>query len=86
MITTLSPIEFDEATFLQDGNVTLPPRVVTVSNLLAALSTGELSDDRNIAITKAAETALRCTRDELLLLMASVFELRTEVQRFLNET
>jgi len=61
-------------------------RVVTVSNLLAALSSGELSDGRNIAIARAAESALRCSRDDLLILLASVFELRSEVQRFLNES
>jgi len=59
-------------------------RIACLSNLLANLATGKLSVDRKTAYRNATTHALRCNEQEFLLLMGEVYELKTDVEGFLQ--
>jgi hypothetical protein len=59
--------------------------MVCLGNLLAVLSANELSNHTKQEIADAAVTALDCTEDEFLTMMASIYELRTQAESFMQQ-
>jgi HD-like signal output (HDOD) protein len=59
-------------------------RITCISNLLANLAAGHLSAERKAAFRDATTRSLRCDEQEFLLLMGEVYELKTEVEGFLQ--
>ncbi len=59
--------------------------VICISNVLSNLSTRELSDALRHRIHDEAMKALNCDDRDFLLLMGELYELRSEVGRFLSD-
>jgi HD-like signal output (HDOD) protein len=60
-------------------------RMICLANLLAVLSADELSETSKREITAATRTALDCTQREFLTIMGDIYDLRTEVERFMEQ-
>lgn len=60
-------------------------RLFCLANLLSNLAHEELSREKKSAIQTATIRALDCTSEGFLLLMAEVYELKSEVERFLRQ-
>ena len=68
-----------------DSGSTRYQRMICLGNLLAVLSANELSNPTKQEIADAAVTALDCTEDEFLTMMASIYELRTQAESFMEQ-
>jgi HD-like signal output (HDOD) protein len=65
----------------------LPPdlKVVALSNLLACLAGDTLNNELNVQITAAIRDTVKISEDEFLVLMGDVYDLKTEVSRFMAQ-
>lgn len=68
-----------------DSSSTPFQRMICLGNLVAVLSASELSDSAKQEITDTVTTALDCTQGEFLIMMADIYELRTEVEDFMRQ-
>ena len=68
-----------------DSASTRYQRMICLGNLLAVLSANELSNPTKQEIADAAVTALDCIVDEFLTMMASIYELRTQAESFMEQ-
>jgi hypothetical protein len=59
--------------------------MICLGNLLTVLSTDELDDDVKQEIAKATRTALSCQEPEFLAIMGDIYELRIDVERFMDQ-
>jgi HD-like signal output (HDOD) protein len=59
-------------------------RMICLGNLLAIISTDELTSTNREDISAAAQSALNLTGGEFLTLMGDIYELRTEVEKFMD--
>lgn len=59
-------------------------RIITISNLLANLADESLDESLKIRVSEAVKKNLELDNDGFLLLMADVYEMKTEVARFLE--
>ena len=69
----------------RDGTSTPFQRMICLGNLVAVLSASELSDSAKREISDTVRTALDCTEAEFLIMMADIYELRTEVENFMRQ-
>jgi HD-like signal output (HDOD) protein len=60
-------------------------RMICLGNLLAIISTDELTNTNREDISAAAQSALNLTGGEFLTLMGDIYELRIEVERFMDQ-
>jgi len=60
-------------------------RMICLGNLLATVSTEKLSSANRQEISAAVQTALGLTEAEFLTLMGDIYELRIEVERFMDQ-
>jgi HD-like signal output (HDOD) protein len=60
-------------------------RMICLGNLLAIISTDELTNTNREDISAAAQLALNLTGEEFLTMMGDIYELRTEVERFTDQ-
>jgi HD-like signal output (HDOD) protein len=60
-------------------------RMIILGNLCALISTDRLNDQTRKKLQKAVRTALGCSEEMFLLVMADIYELKTDVQRFLDQ-
>jgi HD-like signal output (HDOD) protein len=60
-------------------------RMICLGNLLAIISTDELTSTNREDISAAAQSALNLTGGQFLTLMGDIYELRTEVERFTDQ-
>jgi HD-like signal output (HDOD) protein len=67
-----------------DGPSNRFQRMICLGNLLTVLSTSELSNTTRQNIADASRTALDCTETEFLALMGDIYELRIDVERFVE--
>ncbi len=65
----------------------LPPdlKVVTISNLLTCLAEDSLNDGLKMRTAAAVQETVKITEDEFLVLMGDVYDLKSEVSRFLSD-
>jgi HD-like signal output (HDOD) protein len=59
-------------------------RMICLGNLLAIISTDELTTTNREDISAAAQSALNLTGGEFLTLMGDIYELRTEAEKFMD--
>jgi hypothetical protein len=59
--------------------------MICLGNLLAIISTDELTNTNREDISAAAQLALNLTGEEFLTMMGDIYELRTEVERFTDQ-
>jgi HD-like signal output (HDOD) protein len=69
----------------RDGMSTPFQRMICLGNLLAVLSTRELNDSAKQEISDTVRTALDCTEAEFLTMMGDIYELRMEVESFMDQ-
>lgn len=67
-----------------DGSSTPFQRMICLGNLVAVLSASELRDSAKREIAYTVRTALDCTEDGFLTMMADIYELRAEVENFMR--
>jgi HD-like signal output (HDOD) protein len=67
-----------------DGPSNRFQRMICLGNLLTVLSTSELSNTTRQNIADACKPALDCTQTEFLALMGDIYELRIDVERFVE--
>jgi len=60
-------------------------RMICLGNLLATVSTEKLSSANRQEISAAVQTALGLTEADFLTLMGDIYELRIEVERFMDQ-
>jgi putative nucleotidyltransferase with HDIG domain len=70
---------------LADGDDREELKVICVANLLSNLCTEELTEELKTTIQDTASRALEFDEDRFLLLMGELYELRAELQQFLQE-
>jgi HD-like signal output (HDOD) protein len=58
--------------------------VIALGNLLAILSEGEINESRKNRIKEVAENILELSPENFISLMADIYELRTEAEKFLG--
>ena len=59
-------------------------RVICLGNLFAVLTIDLLSVEKKQAVSEAIQTELQQSSDEFLLMSAEMYELRQEVDQFIN--
>jgi HD-like signal output (HDOD) protein len=59
--------------------------MICLGNLLTVLSTNELSNTTKEKIADASRTALDCTEAEFLTMMGDIYELRIDVETFMEQ-
>jgi len=59
--------------------------MICLGNLLALLCTRQLNDSAKQEISDTVRTALDCTEAEFLTMMGDIYELRTEVEGFMQQ-
>ena len=59
--------------------------MICVGNLLAVLSTEELSEGTKREIASSTKIALAYTDPEFLTMMGDIYDLRSEVERFMGQ-
>lgn len=60
-------------------------RMVCLGNLLAILSADEVSNAKKQEIVGSAMSALDCTEEQFLALMGGIYELRVDVDKFMDK-
>ncbi len=60
-------------------------RMICLGNVLAVLSTNQLSNSTKREIADAVRRALACIEDEFLTMMADIYDLRIEVESFMRQ-
>jgi HD-like signal output (HDOD) protein len=60
-------------------------RMICLGNLLTIISTEKLSSANRQEVSVAVQTALNLTKAEFLILMGDIYELRIEVERFMDQ-
>jgi HD-like signal output (HDOD) protein len=75
----------DLAEIKENGRLARFERMICLGNLLTVLSTDELDDDVKQEIAKATRTALSCQEPEFLAIMGDIYELRIDVERFMDQ-
>ena len=68
-----------------DSALTPYQRIICLGNLLAVLSANELSNPTKQEIADATMTSLDYTEEEFLTMMASIYELRTQAESFVQQ-
>ncbi len=68
-----------------DSSSTPFQRMICLGNLLAVLSTRQLNDSVKQEISDTVRTALDYTEAEFLTMMGDIYELRTEVESFMQQ-
>ena len=69
----------------RDGTCTPFQRMICLGNLLAVLSARQLNDSVKQQISDTVRKALDCTESEFLTIMGDIYELRTEVESFMQQ-
>jgi HD-like signal output (HDOD) protein len=69
----------------RDGTCTPFQRMISLGNLLAVLSARQLNDSVKQQISDTVRKALDCTEAEFLTIMGDIYELRTEVESFMQQ-
>lgn len=60
-------------------------RMICLGNLVAVLSTNSLNEETRRAIAEAIQTSLRCTEEDFLGLMAEIYDLKIDVEKFMAQ-
>jgi HD-like signal output (HDOD) protein len=60
-------------------------RMICLGNLLTVLSTKDLSNNKRQAIADASRSALNQTEKEFLMMMGDIYDLRADVEQFLEK-
>jgi HD-like signal output (HDOD) protein len=60
-------------------------RIICIGSLLAILSMENLNDETKQAISKETQKALNCSKDDFLTLMGDIYDLKTDVERFISQ-
>jgi HD-like signal output (HDOD) protein len=59
--------------------------MICLGNLLTVLSADELTDRSRQEISTATRTALDCTEQQFLIMMGDIYDLKTEVEKFMGQ-
>jgi HD-like signal output (HDOD) protein len=75
----------DLAKIKENGRMDRFARMICLGNLLTVLSSNELNDDVKQEIAEATRAALSCEEPEFLAIMGDIYELRIDVERFMDQ-
>ena len=60
-------------------------RMICLGNLIVVFSTEELSELARQDVVDAVNASLGCSKEDFLVMMGDIYELRTEVERFMGQ-
>ena len=60
-------------------------RIICIGSLLAILSMENLNDETKQAISKETQKALNFSENDFLTLMGDIYDLKTDVERFISQ-
>jgi HD-like signal output (HDOD) protein len=69
----------------RNGTLTAFQRMICLGNFLAVLSTRQLNDSTKQEISDTVRTALSCPEADFFTMMGDIYELRTEVEGFIEQ-
>ncbi len=60
-------------------------RMICIGNLVSVLSTSALHEDVKHELASAIQTSLGCAEEEFLAIMAEIYDLKIDVERFMSQ-